>query len=313
MHNHSTTKWREGLPFIQFAKNTAYYSGIHFLWWFQTPLSECIQRLSGFPGSPRHLLQSSGCGVHVSTMETTRNCMVRDPGCAVDVSSLQYCSTQTIHAQEQLYATSIVPMKNPQLKKFWSFPPDMIKESFQYHLVIFLTYPHFWRAGMLIGHPSAIKEGNLHHFAHWLLLTNLFCPRYATIESCLWLMFHFRIVMMNPGFISSDDTREKVWILGDSCQIFWKHWRMMLNFFSLQEITLKKHASFQTPSLKWAELTFSWYVGHLPSFEWMNDSTLQSPLTLCWCLHLRKVLSPPPTYVNVLHHLWMVESCNVSF
>ncbi len=34
---------------------------------------------------------------------------------------------------------SIVLIKNPPSMKFWSFPPDMIKESFQYHLVMLLT------------------------------------------------------------------------------------------------------------------------------------------------------------------------------
>ncbi len=44
---------------------------------------------------------------------------------------------------------SIVLMKSLPSKKFWSFPPDMIKESFHYHLVILLTYPCFRRADML--------------------------------------------------------------------------------------------------------------------------------------------------------------------
>ncbi len=34
---------------------------------------------------------------------------------------------------------SIVLMKNPLLKMFWLLAPDIIKESFQYHLVILFT------------------------------------------------------------------------------------------------------------------------------------------------------------------------------
>ncbi len=60
---------------------------------------------------------------------------------------------------------NIVSMKNPPLKKLWSFPPDIIKEFFQYHLVIFFTYPYFWRTDILIDHPSAIEESGQHHFA----------------------------------------------------------------------------------------------------------------------------------------------------
>ncbi len=52
-----------------------------------------------------------------------------------------------------------------------------------------------------------------------------------------------------------------------------------------EEPTLNKHASFQAPLLKCAELTFAGCVGYLPVFEWMNDSLLLSPLTLCWCWH----------------------------
>ncbi len=39
---------------------------------------------------------------------------------------------------------SIVSMKNQPSKKFWLIPLNMIKESFQYGFVIFLTYLHFW-------------------------------------------------------------------------------------------------------------------------------------------------------------------------
>ncbi len=103
---------------------------------------------------------------------------------------------------------SIVLLKNPPSKNFWSFSLNMIKESFQYNFVILLTHLCFWRADMLIDHPSAIKEGDQHHFVHRLWLTNLFGLGLATMEPCLWLTFHFRTVMMNPGFINNDDTRK---------------------------------------------------------------------------------------------------------
>ncbi len=83
-------------------------------------------------------------------------------------------------------------------------------KSFLYHLVLLLTYPYFWRADMLIDHPSAIKEGDQPHFANWLLLMNFFHPEFATIKPCLWLAFYFRIVIMNPRFVNSDNTRENL-------------------------------------------------------------------------------------------------------
>ncbi len=44
----------------------------HFLMLLQTASSECVQRFSGFPGSPGHLFGNSSHAIHVSTMETTR-------------------------------------------------------------------------------------------------------------------------------------------------------------------------------------------------------------------------------------------------
>ncbi len=95
----------------------------------------------------------------------------------------------------------------------------MIHALFQYHFVILFTYPCFWEIDILIDHASAIKEGDQHYFAHWLLLMNLFCPGFATMEPHLWLAFHFRIIIMNPGFINSDEMREKARILGIHAKI----------------------------------------------------------------------------------------------
>ncbi len=85
--------------------------------------------------------------------------------------------------------------------------------------------------------------------------------------------------MMNPGFVNSDRAREKVWIFGNSYQIFQTHRTTMLHFFGPEEMR-NKCASFQAPLLKYAELTFLACVDDLPTFEWMNGGLLQSPLTL---------------------------------
>ncbi len=57
---------------------------------------------------------------------------------------------------------SIILKKNPASKKFWSFPPDMIKESFQLPScnTPYLLGSVFLEADMLIDHPLAIKEGD---------------------------------------------------------------------------------------------------------------------------------------------------------
>ncbi len=151
-------------------------------------------------------------------METTKNCMVRVPDCMLDSSSLQRCGAQATLKSSCMWP-SIVLIKNPPSKKFWLFLPHMIRESFQYHFVILLTYSYFWRLDMLVDHPSAIEEANQHHFAHWLLLGNLFHPGFATMEPHLWLMFHFRMVVMNLGFVNSDYMSEKVWNLWDVFRI----------------------------------------------------------------------------------------------
>ncbi len=57
---------------------------------------------------------------------------------------------------------------------------------------------------------------------HFYIFTFTLCPN-PRMELHLWLIFHFRILMMNPGFINSGDMRKKVWILGELCQIFRMH------------------------------------------------------------------------------------------
>ncbi len=165
------------------------------------------------------------------------------------------------------------------IRTYKSYPPDMM-EFFCYHLVILLTYPDFWRANILIDHSSAIEKGN-HHFTHWLWLTNLFCSEFIYTEPHLWLTFCFRMVMINPGFVNSDDMRRFVPdfpnTLKNNTPFLWS----TVNEGS----TLNKHTSFQAPLLKCVELTFSKYVSHLPAFERINDNNLQLPLTLCWCWH----------------------------
>ncbi len=245
---------------------------------FSIMVSNFSFRSFGFLGSPGYIFRSSGSAVYISMMKATRNHMVRGPGCMVDALSLRCYGAQATLAQEHPMWLSIVLMKNPSLKKFWLFPPDIIKEFFQYHLVILLTYPCIWRADMLIDHPSGIKEDNQHHFAHWLLLINIFHSEFATMEPHLWLMFYFRIV-----FINSNNTGEKVWILGDSMPDFPNTPNNSTPFLLLgehEESTLNKLASFQVPLLKCTEFTFLGCVGHLPAFKWMNDGPPQSPLTL---------------------------------
>ncbi len=78
----------------------------------------------------------------------------------------------------------------------------MIKEPFQYHLVILLISLCYWRADMLIDYPLEIEEGNEHHFDCRLLLTNLFHLGFATMEPHLWLKFCFRIIRINPGWLT---------------------------------------------------------------------------------------------------------------
>ncbi len=85
---------------------------------------------------------------------------------------------------------SIILMKNPPAKKFWSFLPDMIKESFQYHFAK-LIYPHFWKVSMLIDHPSAIEEGDQHYFAHWLLEIEIRTLTLFNVGSFIFLTFFF--------------------------------------------------------------------------------------------------------------------------
>ncbi len=75
-----------------------------------------------------------------------------------DASSLQYYGTQATLAPEQPYVAEHCLDKNPRSKKFWLFLPDMIKESFQDHFVILLTYLYFWKADMLIDHPWQVKN-----------------------------------------------------------------------------------------------------------------------------------------------------------
>ncbi len=95
----------------------------------------CIQRSSGFSGSPAHLFQSSHCVVQIS-MEASRNCVVWSLGCTVDALSIQFMVFKQLLRRSSRMWLSIVLTKNPPSEKFWSFPLDMIKESFQYHLVI---------------------------------------------------------------------------------------------------------------------------------------------------------------------------------
>ncbi len=57
------------LKYRLFATKHAKILSTYFLWWFQIPLLECIQRSSGFPGSPGHLFQNSSYAVHVLATE----------------------------------------------------------------------------------------------------------------------------------------------------------------------------------------------------------------------------------------------------
>ncbi len=134
-------------------------------------------------------------------------------------------------------------------------------------------------------HPSIIEESSHHHFTHWLLMTNLFHPGFATVKPCLWLTLHFRIIMMNPGFINSDDMREKAWILG-VCVIFSEHTEQWWSI-SLAQRKRGTHIE-QISFIPMSFVKMRWIgilrcVSHLPAFKQMDDSPLQSPLTLCWC------------------------------
>ncbi len=92
----------------------------------------------------------------------------------VDASSLQCCDAQATLAQEQSYVVQHCIDEEFTVEEVLAFLPDIIKESFQYHLVILLTYPGFWRADMLTNHPMAIKEGDQYYFSHRLSLTKHF-------------------------------------------------------------------------------------------------------------------------------------------
>ncbi len=71
-------------------------------------------------------------------------------------------------------------------------------------------YLSVFMEGRYVDRPFLIKQGEQHHFGFWFLLINIFYAGFATMESRLWLVFLFRIVMMNPWFVNFDDMREKV-------------------------------------------------------------------------------------------------------
>ncbi len=147
-----------------------------------------------------------------------QNCTVWGLGCMVDLSSLQCHGTEATLAQE-LWR---IHHRRSLGHFYW------IRWSLSSTILWYSLFNHVLESDMLIHHPVAIKEGDQYHFARWLLLTNPFHPRFTTMEPHLWLTFRFRIVMMNPGFVNSDDAREKVCVLGDLCQIFQTYWTATL-------------------------------------------------------------------------------------
>ncbi len=174
--------------------------------------------------------------VHVSIIETSRNYTVQDSGCMLAIS--QCCGTQATLTQEQLYAAEHCLDEENAIEEdlIISTGYIMIKESFQYHLVILLTYLYSWRTDLLI-RPSFSNRKRQPTSLSWLTFADEpFSCWMATIEPCLSLIFCFMTVMMNPGFISSDNTRKKAWILGDLCHIFQTHWTTTLHFFSLEKM-----------------------------------------------------------------------------
>ncbi len=104
-------------------------------------------------------------------------------------------------------------------------------------------------------------------------LTNIFHPGFTTMKPCLWLMFHFRIIMANPGFVNIDDTRESLDV-GRFVPDFQNTLNKDVPFLSPgenEEPALNKYASFKAHSLKCTKLTFWVCVGCLPAFKWMID------------------------------------------
>ncbi len=124
--------------------------------------------------------------------------------------------------------------------------------------------------------------------------------------------------MINPGFVINDDTREKVWILGDLRQIFQTDWMTTIHFFGWKQWgTLVEQTYFIQPFfVKMCWIDFLGMCRSSVSFqmdEWQSSSIITDTVDVNICHNN----SQPPICmlnfsrllrcVNALCHLRIVE------
>ncbi len=176
---------------------------------------------------------------------------------------------------------------------------------------------------MLIDHPSGI-ESDQHHFSHWLLVTNLLYPGFATMEPHLRLTFHLRIKMMNPGFVNSDHMRKS-----GTWEIYAKLSEHTEQCHSISSAKRKwgTHIE-QTHFIRSSFIKMLWIdilrmcmlSASIQMDEWQPFSITAD--TVLMLTSITTVLSLPPICsispdsllcANILCHLRTVESCTVWF
>ncbi len=130
--------------------------------------------------------------------------------------------------------------------------------------------------------------------------------------------------MINPGF-NSDATREKVWILGDSHQIFWTtEWRRYFSYALRKWGTYIEQMRFIAYFfVKMCGIDILWMCRLSASFqmdEWPSSLTTTDTVLISTSIMTVLILSPIWSIsadslqsVNALCHLRMIESCEISF
>ncbi len=155
----------------------------------------------------------------------------------MDVSSLQHFGIQATLTQEQPYVVEHCLDEESTINEVLVISTGYDQGAFP---VPFCNTPYL----SMFLEARHVNRPPLSNQRRW---PTLLCPLtftdelFSILDSLQWshasdLTFCLRIIMMNPGFVNSYDMREIIWILGDSCQIFWTHWMTMLYIFSLEEM-----------------------------------------------------------------------------